>query len=303
MSRIKKTFKDTVFRMLFSSRENMLSLYNALNDSDYTDASALEITTLEDAVYMGMKNDCSFVFNHDLNIFEHQSTVNPNMPLRDLFYLSSILNRQIPREELYRKTRLRIPNPRFVVFYLGSDPMPGRAVYRLSDLFSRNTGEPEVELTVTVINIDPALGDKVLKACRLLKEFAEFVSITRSRLNEVKGKGPEARNQAVQDAVDECIEKGILADFLRKERAKVVSSILSDYDEQEVRRVLAEDAFEQGETQLGNLIAILLKEGKTAEAALVAEDKTARREYYCRYGLSTEDGSETLPAKDLDGLR
>ena len=197
--------------------------------------------------------------------------------------------------------------------------MPGRAVYRLSDLFSRNTGEPEVELTVTVINIDPAIGDKVLKACRLLKEFAEFVSITRSRLNEVKGKGPEARNQAVQDAVDECIEKGILADFLRKERAKVVSSILSDYDEQEVRRVLAEDAYEQGmeegrqkgmaegkqqgETQLGNLIAILLKEGKTAEAALVAEDKTARREYYRRYGLSTEDGSETLPAKDLDGLQ
>ena len=185
--------------------------------------------------------------------------------------------------------------------------MPGRAVYRLSDLFSRNTGEPEVELTVTVINIDPAIGDKVLKACRLLKEFAEFVSVTRSRLNIVKGKGPEVRNQAVQDAVDECIEKGILADFLRKERAKVVSSILSDYDEQEVRRVLAEDAFEQGkqqgETQLGNLIAILLKEGKMAEAALVAEDKTARSEYYRRYGLSTEDGSETLPAKDLDGLQ
>ena len=181
--------------------------------------------------------------------------------------------------------------------------MPGRAVYRLSDLFSRNTGEPEVELTVTVINIDPAIGDKVLKACRLLKEFAEFVSVTRSRLNEVKGKGPEARNQAVQDAVDECIEKGILADFLRKERAKVVSSILSDYDEQEVRRVLAEDAFEQGETQLGNLIAILLKEGKTTEAALVAEDKTARRDYYRRYGLSTEDGSETLTPQDHGGLQ
>ncbi len=84
-----RKYKNTVFRMLFSDKVNLLSLYNAINDSNYTDPNQLEIVTLENAVYMGMKNDLSFLIDTSLFLYEHQSTYNPNMPLRDLFYISS----------------------------------------------------------------------------------------------------------------------------------------------------------------------------------------------------------------------
>ena len=83
---VNRNYKDTVFRMLFRENENLLSLYNALNGTFYTDIDSLEITTLENAVYMNYKNDISFVLDSELMIYEHQSTVNPNMPLRDLKY-------------------------------------------------------------------------------------------------------------------------------------------------------------------------------------------------------------------------
>ena len=84
-----RKYKDTVFRKLFSDRKNLLSLYNAISGASYTDENAMEIVTLESAVYMGMKNDLAFILDTNLFLFEHQSTNNPNMPLRDLFYISS----------------------------------------------------------------------------------------------------------------------------------------------------------------------------------------------------------------------
>ena len=92
---VQRNFKDTVFRMIFKEKENLLSLYNAVNQSSYTDAENLEITTLENAVYMNYKNDISFVFDFELLLFEHQSTCNPNMPLRDLLYLSRVIQKSI----------------------------------------------------------------------------------------------------------------------------------------------------------------------------------------------------------------
>lgn len=64
---VQRNYKDTVFRMLFNDKENLLSLYNALNRTKYTDTDGLEITTLENAVYMNYKNDISFVFDFSLN--------------------------------------------------------------------------------------------------------------------------------------------------------------------------------------------------------------------------------------------
>lgn len=85
---VERNYKDTVFRMLFQEKAALLSLYNAVNKTSFTNVEDLEITTLENAVYMGMKNDVSCVFAFELSLYEHQSTVNPNMPLRDLFYVA-----------------------------------------------------------------------------------------------------------------------------------------------------------------------------------------------------------------------
>ena len=130
-------YKDTIFNMLFKDKENLLSLYNALNRTDYTDVDGLEITTLENAVYMNYKNDVSFVFDYELTIYEHQSTMNPNMPLRDLFYVTSILQKRIDTERLYGSKLITIPTPRFVVFYNGTAHQVERQTIRLSDAYEK----------------------------------------------------------------------------------------------------------------------------------------------------------------------
>ena len=126
--KVQRNYKDSLFRMLFKDKENLLCLYNALNKTDYTDVEGLEITTLENAVYMNYKNDVSFVFDLELMLYEHQSTVNPNMPLRDLFYVADTLQKRTYNKDLYGSKLIKIPSPRFVVFYNGTDPQPERAV-------------------------------------------------------------------------------------------------------------------------------------------------------------------------------
>ena len=130
---VKRNYKDTVFRMLFQEKETLLSLYNAVNGTDYNNPEDLEITTLQDAVYMNYKNDVSFVFDFVLNLYEHQSTINPNMPLRDLIYVTKVLQGQIRDQYLYSSRQIKLPTPRFVVFYNGTEPQPQKQVLRLSD--------------------------------------------------------------------------------------------------------------------------------------------------------------------------
>lgn len=130
---MRRTYKDTVFRMLFSEKENLLSLYNAVNGTDYKHPEDLEINTLENAIYMNMKNDISFVCGFYLNLYEHQSTYNRNMPLRNLFYIARLLEKHIRKDSIYSSKLLRIPSPRFLVFYNGTEHQPERQVLRLSD--------------------------------------------------------------------------------------------------------------------------------------------------------------------------
>lgn len=139
---VQRNYKDTVFRMIFREKENLLSLYNALNGTTYDDAEELEITTLENAIYMNYKNDISFVFDFELLLYEHQSTYNPNMPLRDLFYVTNVLQNRIKEENPYSKSLIKIPAPRFAVFYNGADFKPEQQVLYLSDAFEKNKTSP-----------------------------------------------------------------------------------------------------------------------------------------------------------------
>ena len=115
-----RNYKDTVFRMLFSDRKNLLSLYNAVNQSNYNNPDDLEIVTLENAIYMGMKNDLAFIMDTNLYLYEHQSTYNPNMPLRDLFYICSEYQKLVDKKSLFSSTLQKIPAPNFIEFYNGS---------------------------------------------------------------------------------------------------------------------------------------------------------------------------------------
>ena len=150
--RVARNHKDRLFRMIFREKKELLSLYNAVNGTSYTNAEDLEIVTLENAIYMNMKNDLAFIMDSYLNLYEHQSTYSPNMPLRDLFYIAKELG-QVNHRDLYRNTLIKIPTPRFLVFYNGSEEQAEKKYLRLSDAFQKSMDDPDLELVVTMLNI------------------------------------------------------------------------------------------------------------------------------------------------------
>ena len=247
-NKVNRNYKDTVFRMLFQDRKNLLSLYNAVNGTVYEDVDGLVITTLQDAVYMNYKNDVSFVFDFTLSIYEHQSTVNQNMPLRDLIYVSKVLQGQMKDQDIYSSRQIKLPTPKFVVFYNGTDEQPEKQTLRLSDAYEKQLEEVELELTVTVYNINYGHNQKLLEACQTLKEYAQYVAAVREYAKEM----PLA--EAVESAVDSCIRQGILADFLRKNRAEAIEMSIFEYDEEKhlksEREIWLAEGIEEG-TRLG----------------------------------------------------
>ena len=128
--------KDRVFRLLFREKEELLSLYNAVNNTSYDNPDDLTVTTLENAIYITMKNDLSFLLYDNMMLYEHQSTDNPNIPLRDLFYVSSLYSGLVPPEKLYSSSRQLIPEPKFIVFYNGTARLPERFEYTLLNISS-----------------------------------------------------------------------------------------------------------------------------------------------------------------------
>ena len=223
--KVNRTYKDTVFRLLFGkNREELLGLYNAVNNTHYTNAEDLEINTLEEAIYVGMRNDISFVFRDELSLYEHQSTLSPNLPLRDLFYVADLLQEMTAELNFYGSRKLIIPTPEFYVFYNGEENPGEIREYRLSEMFSKHEDEPCLELVVKIININDGQDNMVLEHCRTLREYAKFIAMIRDNLSTMK------LGEAVTKAVDDCIEQGILKEFLIKHKAQVIKMSIYEYD-------------------------------------------------------------------------
>lgn len=226
--------KDTVFRMLYRDKRELLELYNALNGTSYQNTEELEIQTLENAIYMAVKNDVSFLLGAELNLYEHQASFNPNMPLRDLIYIARQLEKFLRKRSLYSGSLVKIPVPRFVVFYNGNAAQPEQRVLRLSDAFEKPTADPELELKVLMLNINPGNNGELMAKCRTLKEYSEYVACVRGYAKK------EPIEEAVEHAVTECIQKGILADFLTEQRSEVKAMSIFEYNEEEEKRKLRE---------------------------------------------------------------
>ena len=240
-----RNYKDTVFRMLFSDRKNLLSLYNAVNQSNYKNPEDLEIVTLENAIYMGIKNDLAFIMDTNLYLYEHQSTYNPNMPLRDLFYICSEYQKLVDKKSLFSSTLQKIPAPNFIEFYNGSTVISDCTELRLSSAFECLTGEPKLELIVTVLNVNEGHNADLMQHCSMLKEYAQYVARVRHYASDMP------LNEAVKHAVDECIREGILAEFLARYRNEVISMSIFEYDkeleEKKLRKAEYEYGFAEGE--------------------------------------------------------
>lgn len=244
LARVKRVFvnrkhKDVLFRYLFREKSEMLQLYNAINGTSYTNSDDLIVTTMEDVIYIGMKNDLSFVIANELNLYEHQSTMNENMPLRGLMYFAKLYESYVETSGLSRhdKIRISLPFPRFVVFYNGEEDIPETMEMRLSDSFEKKDEEPAVECIARFVNINYGHNQELMNACKRLHDYSYFVECVRKYLR--KG---YTRKEATVCAVDECIRKGILEDVLRKHRAEVEDMFLTTFNKKEYERAVRNEA-------------------------------------------------------------
>ena len=237
-----RNYRDTLFRMLYRNKKRLLSLFNAVNGTHYDNPDDLTITTLEGVLYLGMKNDVSCIIDMMMQLYEHQSTVNPNMPLRNLFYVSDLLQKYIYEEgiDIYSRKQIKIPTPKFVVYYNGDEEQPERKEIRLSKAFSANTGETNMELVVLQININKGQNEELKTACKTLQEYAEFTERAREHRKEME------LEDAIRTTIDECIRDGILKDFLLKNKAEVYHMCLYEFDVELHERVLREEEREEG---------------------------------------------------------
>ena len=237
-----RNYRDTLFRMLFRDKKRLLSLFNAVNGTHYDDPEELVITTLEGALYLGMKNDVSCMIDMMMQLYEHQSTVNPNMPLRNLFYVSDLLQKYIYEEglDIYSRKQIKIPTLKFVVFYNGEEEQPERKEIRLSNAFAADNGEKNLELVVLQLKINKGKNEELKEICQTLQEYTEFTERVRVHRKEMP------LEDAIRTTIDECIRDGILKEFLLKNKAEVYRMCLYEFDVELHERVLREEEREEG---------------------------------------------------------
>lgn len=241
-----REYKSDVFSMLMQDKRRALELYNAMNDTDYDNPDEVEMVTLAGGISLSVRNDASFVVGDNLSIYEHQSTVCPNMALRSLIYFVAVIKerisgrrRQIVGDDggnyadgrqhgwnIYGKSLIKIPTPKFVVFYNGAEKQPEEMTQYLSDSFEQKTDDPELELKCKVYNINYGKNRAIMDECRWLDEYMMFVDKVREYHNS---KDEEELEDDINKAIDYCIENDILKEFLSERRGEVTKVMALDY--------------------------------------------------------------------------
>ena len=242
MEKENREHKDSVFVDLFyqdeTAKKNLLSLYNALHDTEYEDEALVRKVKIDDVLYKNFKNDISFEVNGQVLVFgEHQSTVNKNMCLRCLMYMGRAYEQLVDRKARYRTTLVKIPTPEFYTFYNGEKEQPLEQILSLSDAFMNPARENSVELKVKVININSDKAHGILDKCGILKEYSQFISTVRKYSDE---------ESAIKKAIRECIEQGILEDYLKRKGNEVENMLIAEYSYEEDIQVKQQEAMQQG---------------------------------------------------------
>ena len=239
-----REYKDRLFKAIFGrdnpqSKQWRLELYNALRGTNYTDPEALEVNTIENVIYLTMHNDISFLADSQMTLFEQQSTYNPNMPLRGLLYFAQLYQMHLSKlgKTLHRTTLVKIPNPKFVVFYNGTKETKDIEYLRLSEAFEHKENNHDFEWTAELVNINQNHNKTLQKNCKPLYDYVIYIS----RIKSNKQSGMSAKD-AVNDAVDWAIKENLLDGFFRLQKEEILGMSLTEYDEEEV----AKDLFEEG---------------------------------------------------------
>lgn len=251
---VNRKYKDRLFCLLFGNeeyKENILSLYNALCGTSHTNMDDIQIYTIDDVIYIKMKNDVSILLESFLYLWEQQSTYNPNMPIRGLMYFSKMYDRYIMENQLniYGKTLIKLPTPRYTVLYNGTEELPGQMKLKLSESFINTDTSGDFEWTATMINLNNGKNDNLLEHCRPLRDYMTLVNKIRSNNETMK------LEDAVDAAVTYCIENDVLKSFLIKHRAEVKDMCITEFNEKIFVDGVREEGRMEGRTE-GRLIEI-----------------------------------------------
>ena len=269
---------------MFSEKSNALSLYNALNHTDYQNTEELEIVTLSDVIFMRQKNDVSIMFQNELTLWEHQSTLNFNMPLRGLIYFAHNVDGILKSKgiTLYGKKLVKIPSPDYYVFYNGTEKAPDRQDLKLSDSFM--TPKEGYEWTAHMLNISVGHNQELLDTCPTLKGYALLVQYIR----EFQTKGSELK-EAVEKAIDRCIQENHLKSYLLKKKAEVSLMLLTEFNQEAFARAIrnegVEEGIEKGEDRVNQLNFYLISDKRFDDLTRATKDKQYQAQLYKEYGL------------------
>lgn len=282
MSSINSQYKDRLFNFIFGREENKewtLSLNNAVNGSDYTDSSVIEFNTIKDVLYMGMRNDTSFMIADIMSVYEHQSTFNPNMPLRLLQYVGDLYAGYLSENKLnkYGKTLIKLPIPKLVVFYNGFDEIEEESVLKLSDAFEDSIKkQADVEVKVRMINVNYGKNQSLMNACKPLSEYSWFISeIRNNQRNDHK------LEEAVTITLNKMPHDFAIRGFLLLHKQEVQGMLDTEYNETEVMELFKEEGKIEGKTEgiqigadmVNRLNTILIEAGRLDDLARESKDR------------------------------
>ena len=288
----KKQYKDRFFRTLFGNdKKALLEIYNALNGTDYTDINELEIVTIESAIFVTYTNDVSFILAGVINLYEHQSTLNPNMPVRFLIYLAQEYNKLISQSanSVYSTKLINLPTPKFVVFYNGDEHQPDEKYLKLSDAYINKDIAPDAELSVRVLNVNYGHNKELMDKCKTLSEYSVFIET----VNRYKKLYP--LEVAINMAIEHCIENDVLAEFLTSHEAEVLDMLALKFDRKKYDRDLREDGIDIG-TNIGmiNILICLVNDGDITLESAARRLNITPEEFSQRLKIANEQGLKTL---------
>ena len=251
-------YRDTVFRDYFNNEHRLLSLCNAILETNYTDEKELEINTLEGNFFSNQKNDVSCL------MIEHQSTRNSNMPFRFFSYVYQLFNNMVDnRDNVYLDVDITFPDPQFYVFYDGDNKEPLEREIKFSDAFRGNAGR--LELIVTLYNINYELNQPLLEKCSYLNDYSRLVGKVKRGL-----KSGLTRRQAIVSAIEWCIKNNVMSDYLPKKKDEVFGMLDWQWNMDEAQTAWENKAREErekgisiGEVKKAEIIAAkMLRKGK-----------------------------------------
>lgn len=276
---INREHKDRFFKKVFESKEALLSLYNAVNGTDYDNPDDIEINTIEDFLYLSMKNDVSFLFTDTMNLYEHQSTVNPNMPFRGFIYLAKLYQKIVfAGNDFYCSSLVKIPTPQFIVFYNGTKNEPDVFEMKLSEAFSgQGRFEPALECTATVLNINYEHNKELMDKCRELRDYALLIYRIRENCSEGM-----ALEMAIDKAIDSCIRDGIMRDILEAHRMEAKAMLFTEYNEEvhikNEKQISYENGYDNGIDVMSELYLKLEEQNRLSDYSRAVKDPIYREQ-------------------------